>query len=133
MNNKKNLKEKNTKNISKNNFKNNSKNSKNNSNKRCNNRSKITPKNNSKIIKGGAVGVDIFTSSIELITSMTNLGASFATEVKSLLELPGQFKNAASDVPGQPNVTDQPDAPQTAPTPDTGNVLDGPVPPPQSA
>ena len=95
-------------------------------------------KNNKKIVKGklkgGQVpGVAIFEGSLELVTGMIGLGKAMATEVKSIMELPGQMKNASGNISGQPNVTKQPTPPPTSVPSDNSKVLSGPVPPPPSA
>lgn len=97
------------------------------------NNKKSLRKNN---IKGGYVpGENIFIGTLELVTGMVRLGGSMATEVKSIMQLPGQLTNAAETVPGQPNVTDQPTTkPDTSgPPAPTSGVLDGPVPAPEPA
>lgn len=84
--------------------------------------------------KGGYVpGENIFIGTLELVTGMVGLGEAMATEVKSIMELPGQLTNAAETVPGQPNVTDQPSAPETTTPSPTSSVLSGPVAAPASA
>ena len=95
--------------------------------------SKKESKRNKKKKGGGLPGENIFIGTIELVTGMVGLGEAMATEVESIMHLPGQLKNAADTVPGQPNVTSQPPPPKrTVPAPKS-DVLDGPVPPPESA
>ena len=97
---------------------------------------KNTKKKNTKkkVQKGGYVpGENIFIGTLELVSGMVGLGSAMATEVKSIMELPGQLTNAAETVPGQPNVTEQPPAPKTSVPAPTSSVLSGPVPAPEPA
>lgn len=82
---------------------------------------------------GGLPGENIFIGTVDLVKGMVGLGEAMATEVKSIMHLPGQLNNAANTVPGQPNVTTQPSHPKTTVPAPTSGVLNGPVPPPQSA